>query len=139
MITLLLKRFRYLLDTIIPQLDHIQLWLVSHLNSGLGETYFAGQLLPGEDVRAASRMEDGLQPPEPVAGACRPVPPLLPPQEGLVMHVRGVTECGVCNQVRSVSAELLLERANLHGWLELNGSSREGNLTDPPGTSRGLG
>ena len=139
MITLLLKRFRYLLDTIIPQLDHIQLWLVSHLNSGLGETYFAGQLLPGEDIWVVSLIEDCLQLLELLEGECRPVPPLLPPQEGLVMHVRGVTECGVCNQVRSVSAELLLERANLHGWLELNGSSREGNLTDPPGTSRGLG
>ena len=60
MITLLLKRFRYLLDTIIPQLDHIQLWLVSHLNSGLGETYFAGQLLPGEDIWVVSLIEDCL-------------------------------------------------------------------------------
>ena len=114
-------------------------WPLSHLNSGLSETYFTGQLLPGEDIWVVSLVEDCLQLLELLEGECRPVPPLLPPQEGLVVHIRGVAEGGVCNTVRSVSVELLLERANLHGWLELNGSSREGNLTDPPGTSRGLG
>ena len=117
------------------------LYLVSHLNSSLSETYFASQLLPGEDVGVVSLVEDRLQLLELLEGKCGSVPPLLPPQEGLVVHVGGVAEGGVCKHVRSVPGctDLLLERGDLHGWLELNGSSREGNLTDPPGTSRGLG
>lgn len=114
---------------------------VSHLHSCLGEPYFASQLLPGEDVWVVSLVKDCLQLLELLEGECRPVPPLLPPQEGLVVHVRGVAEGGVCKQVRSVllPTSYFCEWGNLHGWLELNGSSREGNLTDPPGTSRGLG
>ena len=79
----------------------------SHLNSSLGEPYFAGQLLPGEDVRVVSLIEDGLQLLELLEGEGRPVPPLLPPQEGLVVHIRGVAERGVCNQeIRDQSSEL---------------------------------
>ena len=90
---------------------------ISHLYSCLGEPYFASQLLPGEHIRVVSLVEDCLQLLELLEGECRPVPPLLPPQEGLVVHVRGVAEGGVCKQVRSVPADLLLLRVGQLTWL----------------------
>ena len=75
---------------------------ISHLYSCLSEPYFARQLLPGEDIRVVSLVKDCLQLLELLEGESRPVPPLLPPQEGLVVHVWGVAEGGVCKQVRSV-------------------------------------
>ena len=55
--------------------------LNSYLNSSLSEPNFASELLSCEDIWVVSLVEHRLQLLELLEGECRPVPPLLPPQE----------------------------------------------------------